>query len=97
MTASPTVDNKRLDEWVEKEQMDFSKVKKPEDQKEKKKEGGGKKRKKKKKKNDEGDDDGECNTAGSGGRTLTLSRPLLSFESGLRIESELRSFIWPYR
>ena len=47
-------------EWVEKEQMDFTNVKKVEEQKEKKKDSHGKKRKKKKKKNDD-EDDGECN------------------------------------
>ena len=58
--CSPGADNKRLDEWVEKEQMDFTNVKKVEDQKEKKKDSHGKKRKKKKKKNED-EDDGECN------------------------------------
>eukprot|EP01043_Picozoa_sp_COSAG02_P014318 COSAG02_NODE_588_length_19902_cov_115.928900_21_plen_146_part_00 len=61
-TCWAAADNKRLDEWVEKEQMDFTKVKKPEDQKEKKKDGGNKKRKKKKKK-DGDDDDGERSAA----------------------------------
>jgi hypothetical protein len=46
---------------VEKEKMDFTKVKRPEDQKDgKKKEAGGKKRKKKKKKNEEGEEEGAC-------------------------------------
>lgn len=49
--------------------MDFTKVKKPEDQKEKKKDGGNKKRKKKKKK-DGDDDDGE-RSAGSPGSRVT--------------------------
>ena len=40
--------------------MDFTKVKRPEDQKDKKKEPGAKKRKKKKKKNEEGEEEGAC-------------------------------------
>ena len=58
-------DNKRLDEWVDKEQMDFTKVKRPEDQKDKKKEPGAKKRKKKKKKNEDGEEEGECEATGA--------------------------------
>ena len=63
MLKTRCADNKRLDEWVEKEAMDFTQVKRPEDQKDKKKEQGTKKRKKKKKKVADGDgadaDDGK--------------------------------------
>ena len=57
-------DNKRLDEWVEKEQMDFTQVKKPDDKNEKKK-GGGDKKRKKKKKNDDEEEGGECSASRS--------------------------------
>lgn len=63
--------NKRLDEWVHGDSLDFTKVKRAEDQKDKKKEPGTKKRKKKKKKTEkddpEGDEGEEVEAAGSGG------------------------------
>ena len=64
----PLPDNKRLDEWVTKDDMDFTKLKKPEDKKEKKEPAAGKKRRKKKKVEEGEDEEGTAAAAaGSGG------------------------------